>query len=86
MYIRMSPLCTAKSEPNELKFGALTMLGVGILQPLQALAAIQIMGVGSENVRGGHENAPKFTSEVNYFYQRESHADKLCTNRFVSAS
>ncbi len=61
-----SPLCCAKSEPNELKFGVLTMLGVGILQPLEALAAIQTVGVGSENVRGGHENSPKFTSEVNY--------------------
>ncbi len=66
MYVCMSPLCTAKAEPNELKFGTLTMLGVGTLQPLEALAAIQIVGVGSENVRCGHENSPEFTFNVKY--------------------
>ncbi len=59
-------LCSAKTEPNELKFGTLTMSGIRMLQPLQALAAMQVVGVGSENGRGGHENWCKFTSEVNY--------------------
>ncbi len=58
-------LSSAKTEPNELKFGTVAM-GVGILQPLQALASMQIVGVESENVRGGHENSCKFTSEVKY--------------------
>ncbi len=82
----MSPLCTAKTEPNELTFGTLTMYGAGLLQPLQAPAAMQIVGVESENVRCGHERLPKFTSELNYFCQHESYVDKLCTNRSISAS
>ncbi len=57
-------LSPAKTEQNEeLKFGRITMSDVGILQPLEALAAMQIVGAGSENVRG-HENSPKFTSKV----------------------
>ncbi len=62
----MSPLYSTNTEPNELKFGILAMPGVGILQPLEALAAMQILRVARENVRGGHENSPKFTYEVNY--------------------
>ncbi len=59
-------LSSTKNEPNELKFDTLDVLGVGILQLFEAM---QIMGVESENVRGDHENLPKFTSKVNYLCQ-----------------
>ncbi len=42
---------SAKTEPNELKLGTQTMSAVGFLQPLQTLAAKQIVGQGAENVR-----------------------------------
>ncbi len=64
--VGMSPVCPANTERNELKFGTLTVSGVGLLQPLEALAAMQIVGVASENVRWGHENSPKFTSKVKH--------------------
>ncbi len=41
--------------------------GAGFLRPLEALAAMQIVGVGSEKyVRWGHEYSPKFSSKVKY--------------------
>ncbi len=39
------------TEPNELKFGTLTMSGIRFLPSLEALTAMQIVGVGSGNVR-----------------------------------
>ncbi len=51
MCVCLSPLCSAKTELNELKFGTLTVSGVGFLQPLEALAAMRIVGVASENGR-----------------------------------
>ncbi len=51
MCVCMLPLCSAKTEPDELKFGTLTMSSVGLLQPLEELAAMQTVGVASKNVR-----------------------------------
>ncbi len=51
--------CVQQKQPNELKFGTLTVSIVRFLQPLEALAAMRIVGVASENVKCGHENSPK---------------------------
>ncbi len=64
-----SPLYSARSEPNKLKFGTLTVLMAYLLQPLETLAAMQIVGVESENVSWSHENSHKLASKV-----------KLCVN------
>ncbi len=64
MWVDMLPLDSTKTDSNELKFGRLTTTGVWFLQPLQALATMQIVGVASENVRWHHKNSSKFTSKV----------------------
>ncbi len=64
MCVCMLPLCSAKTKPNELKFGTLTMSSVGLLQPLEAPAAMQTVVVGSENIRWGHKNSSKSMSKV----------------------
>ncbi len=52
VYVCMLPVCSATTGPNELKFDTLTAVSsVGLLQPLEALAAMRIVGVASENVR-----------------------------------
>ncbi len=50
----MSPLFSAKAEPNEVTLGTLIVLGVEFLMPQHpgGLAAMKIMVVGSKNVRG----------------------------------
>ncbi len=84
-------VCSANTEPNELKFGTLTMSGVALVTMFGGACSDANCGSGKRKCQVGVTKIrlnllPKWNTSVNFGVFVNSFIGTSSTNRFVSAS